>query len=176
MMQPPALPRALATELERSARRPEEARRWAERMVAAQQADDQAEIYRTAIRAKQAAPRSPRIREALGLAAFSMGKWREAAQELLAYRRLTGHYRHDPTIAECYRREGRPGRSLEFLSSLRRTDVDAPTWVRAQTVKARALADNGRPDVATSVLESLRIERPQGPAEEEALAVLDELR
>jgi len=175
-MQKTPLPRALDTELERTSKRPDEARRWARALLDAREAGDDAAAYRAALRAKQAAPRSTRVRQMLGGAAFALGKWHEAAQELLAYRRLTDDRSVDPTIAECYRREQRPGRALEFLADLRRADVAPATWVRAQTVKARALADNGRAEVATSVLESLRIVTPAGEADREALALLAELR
>lgn len=175
-MTPGEVPRALQRELERTSRRPDEATRWAQRFVEARAAGDLDAAYDAALRVKQAAPRSTTIREALGLIAFDRGHWREAAAELLALRRLTGKRRYDPVIAECYRREGRPGRALEFLADLPRAAVGRNTWVRAQTVKARALADSGRPTVGVSLLESLRIEQPEGPADEEALAVLAELR
>jgi len=175
-MTQPEIPRALLRELERTARRPEEALRWAATLQAARDAGDLDAAYDAARKVKQAAPRSTSIREVLGLIAFDRGDWHEAAAELLALRRLTGKRRYDPVIAECYRREGRASRALEFLADLPRSSVGRATWVRAQTVKARALADNGRPRVGVSVLESLRIAEPKGPAEEEALALLDELR
>lgn len=170
------LPRPLTLELERASKRPDEAIRWMRALLDATDAGDDDAAYRAALKAKQAAPRSITVRRMLGTVAFALQKWHEAAQELLAHRRLTGDRRHDPIIAECYRRLDRPGRAIEFLADLRRDEVDQGTWVRVQIAKARAFADSGKGEVATSLLESLRMQKPYGDAEREAIELLAELR
>jgi len=86
------------------------------------------------------------------LVAFTLEEWHEAAQELLAYRRFTGDHRHDASIAETYRRQGKAARALEFLSELKQGDVSAKAWTDVQVVRARALADTGRTDAAITFL------------------------
>lgn len=156
------LPRALRGEVERAARRglEEEALRWTARAVQARAAGRHADAYRAAVRAKQAAARSPSIREVLGLSAHAMGRWHEAAQELLAFRRLTGRRRHDPAIADAYLREGRPDRALAFLEDLRPGDVSAGAWADALAVRARAFAAKGMADVGLGLLRAARLRDP----------------
>ena len=67
-------------------------------------------------------------------------------------RRLTGDHRHDPTIAECYRRQGKPARALDLLAELKRSDVSTKSWVDAQIARARSLKDTGRADTAFTLL------------------------
>jgi len=178
MEQPAALPipRRMALEMEKNASNPEEAIHWLGIALEARSLGDDEAVYEAAKNVKREAPRSPVIREMLGAAAFELERWHEAAQELLAYRRLSGSRKRDSQIAECYRREGRASRALEFLSGMKRADVDADTWIRSQTVRARALADTGRPDVAISVLESLREPKVRPEVRDEARALLAELR
>src|SRR5438105_2506836 len=104
------LPRPLAEELARTARpgAAADAQRWMTRYRAARARNDVDEAYRAAVRAKQSSPRSPSVREAVGLVACDREKWHEAVQELLANRRLSGDQRHDAIIGECYLRLGRP--------------------------------------------------------------------
>jgi predicted Zn-dependent protease len=148
------LPKRLADELARASRpgKADVAMRAAEKLIEARSNDDLKEAKRLAIRTKQAAPRSPWIREQLGLVAFSLEDWHEAGQELLAYRRFTGDHRHDAAIAETYRRQAKAARALEFLSELKQGDVSAKAWTDVQVVRARALADTGRTDAAITLL------------------------
>jgi len=148
------LPKRLADAIAHSARpgKGEDARKAAEQLVAARDAGDPGRARRAAIKAKLAAPRSGWVREQLGLLAFDLNELHEATQELLAYRRLTGDHRHDPTIAESYRRQGKAARALDLIAELKRSDVPTRVWVDAQIVRARALADTRRIDAALVML------------------------
>jgi hypothetical protein len=150
------LPKRLTEALSRSARpgHADDAIKAAEQLVRARDEGRNADGRRAAIKAKHAAPRSAWVREQLGLFAFELGELHEAAQELLAYRRFTGDHRHDPMIAECYRREGKPERALTFISELQRAAVPPRTWIEAQIVRARALVDTGRADTARTLLQA----------------------
>ena len=148
------LPKRLADAIAHSARpgRSEEARKAAEQLAKAREAGDLTKARRAAIKAKLAAPRSAWVREQLGLLAFETDQLHDATQELLTYRRLTGDHRHDATIAESYRRQGKPARALDLIAELRRTDVSKHVWVDAQIARARALADTDRRPAAEVLL------------------------
>src|SRR5207245_9827095 len=94
----------------------DDARKAAEQVVKAREAGNLVDARRAAIKAKLVAPRSAWVREQLGLLAFELEDLHEATQELMASRRFTGDHRHDPTIAECYRRQGKPARALDLLT------------------------------------------------------------
>lgn len=148
------LPRRLADAIAHSARpgKGDDARKAAEKLVKSRDAGNAAEARKAAIKAKLAAPRSAWVREQLGLLAFELNDLHEAVQELLTYRRLSGDHRHDPTIAESYRRQGKPARALDLISELKRSDVSKRVWVDAQIVRGRALADTQRSDAAFVLL------------------------
>ncbi|MGH2709350.1 MAG: tetratricopeptide repeat protein, partial [Actinomycetota bacterium] len=93
--------------------------------------------------AKDRAPRSARVRELLGLAAYRAGRWKEALGELLAYRRLTGQLDQNHLIADCYRAQGRPERALEVCDEVSRDQAPAELWAEVVIVGASALADRG---------------------------------
>ncbi|MGZ4138470.1 MAG: hypothetical protein ACXVQ7_03085 [Actinomycetota bacterium] len=157
------IPKRLADAISHSARpgKGEEATKAAERLIVARDEGRTADARKAAIRAKQAAPRSAWVREQLGLLAYTLEEFHEAVQELLAYRRFTGDHRHDPAIAESYRRLGKPARALELLAELKRADVPAKIWVEGQIARARALADTGRTETARTLLKAaVREARP----------------
>jgi lipopolysaccharide biosynthesis regulator YciM len=144
----------LARELKRAARPAaiNDALTYMERFLRARAKDDLPGARRAALKVKDAAPRAPSAREALGRVAFDLGEWHEAAQELLAFRRLTGEHRNDPAIAHCYLELGRAVRALEFLTELKRDDVGADVWARACAERARALGATGRGAEAANFL------------------------
>lgn len=108
---------------------------------------------RTALRAaKKADPQRRVVRRALGEVAAELGDDKEALQELLAYRRLTGDHRHDPMIADCYTRQGRPARALEFLAPLGPADLPPPIYAEVLVARARAQAAAGRGSQAVAML------------------------
>ena len=158
-----ALPKRLADAIAHSARpgKGDDARKAAEQLVKARDAGDPIGARKAAIKAKLVAPRSAWVREQLGLLAFELEDLHEATQELMTYRRLTGDHRHDPTIAECYRRQGKPARALDLLAEVKRSEVSTKTWVDALISRARALKDTGRADTAFTLLKDAA--RDAGP-------------
>src|SRR5207237_10228187 len=75
-----------------------------------------------------------------------------ALHVLFTHRRLSGDRRHDLSIAESYRRQGKPARALDLIGELRREDVPRRVWIDAQIARARALADTERTDTALILL------------------------
>jgi tetratricopeptide (TPR) repeat protein len=175
-MAPPKalLPKRLADAIAHSARpgKGDDAKKAAEQLARAREAGELKDARKAGIKAKIAAPRSAWVREQLGLIAFDLGELHEAIQELLTYRRFTGDHRHDAILAECYRREGKPARALDLLAEVKRSEVPTKTWVDAQIVRARALADTGRADTAFTLLKDTA--RDAGP--QDRTRVLEAMR
>jgi len=113
---------------------------------------DYERVIETLAVAKRDAPRSPTVRELLGLAYYHLGRFREAARELAAYRRLSGEHDQDPPFADAERALGRPDKALEVLSELPRDEVSEDVFVEALIVMAGALRDLGRADEAVTEL------------------------
>jgi tetratricopeptide (TPR) repeat protein len=127
-------------------------------LVAAAATSIDQELYEEALpgllEAKTRAPRSVHVRELLGLVYYQLGKWREAAREFAAYRRLSDKHDRDPEFADCERALGRPEKAVEILRSLPRDEVTEDVLCEALVVHAGALNDLGRHDEAVAVLES----------------------
>lgn len=118
---------------------------------------DYGEAIRLGEQAKHMALRSVVSRELLGLAYYRAGKWKEAARELSAFRRISGSTEQNPVIADCYRATAKPEKALEYCNEIRQGDVDAPVYYEAQIVAAGALADMNRLDDAIDRLEALEL-------------------
>jgi hypothetical protein len=76
---------------------------------------------RAAEAAKELAPRSPTVREVLGLSAYRLSRWDAALRELKTYRRFTGETWHIPIEMDVLRALDRPDdveRSWELLQRL----------------------------------------------------------
>lgn len=148
-----------------------------ERFAAAQAAGKLHDARRAAINAKKGAPRSPFVREALGLVSYDLEQWHEAAQELLAYRRFAADCRHDPIVADCYRRLGNVARALDVLDEMRRAGVTGAVHVEAQVVRARVVVDtpNGARRAAEIVRDAIRGPGPLRLAHEQLRPVLAEV-
>lgn len=104
--------------------------------------------------AKSMAPRSPSVREALGVARYLSSDWSGALLELQAYRRFTGRNDQNHLIADCLRGLGRPPGKLAEL--VREMDVgrDGPERVaEGAIVWASALADHTGPGTGRAVLQ-----------------------
>lgn len=102
---------------------------------------------------KTKAPRSVYVRELLGIVYHRLGRWREAARELAAYKRLSDRRDRDPEIADCERALGRPEKAVETLSDFDRDDLPEDVYLEGLIVHAGALGDLGRYDEAVAVLE-----------------------
>lgn len=106
---------------------------------------------------------------------MELGDLKEAQQELLAYRRLTGDLRQDAKIAETYRLLGKPQRALEFLDHVGPADLPPPLYVEILVARARAQADAGRRPQAVAML--TRALRDASPPQRPLLVqVIGELR
>jgi tetratricopeptide (TPR) repeat protein len=116
-------------------------------------ADDHASAVDVLLEAKKKAPRSVYVRELLGLAYYRLGRWKEAARELAAYRRMSDRRDRDPEFADCERALGRPEKTLEILSDITAQDVPEHVLAEGLIVAAGALADLGRYHDAVRVLE-----------------------
>lgn len=106
------------------------------------------------IEAKRIAPRSVVVRELLGLSFYALERWREAARELAAYRRMSGERDQDPTLADVERALGRPEKALEILEGLEGEDVSEEVLVEGLIVRAAAFVETGRAGDAVAMLRS----------------------
>lgn len=120
--------------------------------------DDLDEAIRLGEQAKHMALRAPTPRELLGLAYYRAGRWREAARELSAFRRLLGAPDQNPTLADCYRALDKPERAVELCDEVTPQNAGPETYYEANIVAAGALADQGRLDDAIARLEALELQ------------------
>jgi tetratricopeptide (TPR) repeat protein len=143
---PIELPRGVVGEIRQTAKpgRADEAAAHVERAVAALESGDAAGAAREAERAKSLAPRSPAVREILGLAYYAGERWRETLREMQAYRRLSGRLDENHVIADAHRALGQSDRAVE--DAARALDADVPDEVKAEAaiVGASAFADMGQ--------------------------------
>src|SRR5690606_9350388 len=73
------------------------------------------------------APAVAELRELYGLTLYRLGRWRDAARELEAFRDLSGTAEQNAVLADCYRALGR-WRDVEVLwDELRSASPDAAT-------------------------------------------------
>lgn len=117
----------------------------------------EAERYEDAIEAllkgKTKAPRSIYVREMLGLAYYHLERYREAAREFAAYRRMSDRRDRDPELADCERALGRPEKAVEILADISAQDVTDEILTEGLIVAAGALLELDRPADAVSTLE-----------------------
>jgi tetratricopeptide (TPR) repeat protein len=128
-----------------------------ERAVRLLQRGDARGSVAEALKAKALAPRSPSVREVLGMGLYHLDRYREALSELQAYRRMSGRADQNHLIADCLRDAGRPERAVplaeEALASRR---VPLANKAEAVIVAASALADLGKFDQALGLLRRVR--------------------
>jgi len=123
-------------------------------------AGDMAEAIKLADQAKHIALRSPTIRELLGLAYYHSGRYKEAASELTAFRRLSGTTEQNPVIADCYRALGKPEKAIEICDQIEFKKVDPAVVFEGEIVAAGALDDMGRLEESIARLERLNLRPP----------------
>jgi tetratricopeptide (TPR) repeat protein len=114
---------------------------------------------RAAEEAKALAPRSGVVREALGMALYRSGRYRDALRELQAYRRITGRVDQNHLIADSYRGIGSPERALDPAREALRSRLPEEVRAEAAVVAASALADLGRYEEALATLRSFPTRR-----------------
>lgn len=96
-------------------------------------------------KAKALAPRSPAVREVLGLAYYGLERWQDAVTELKAYKRFSGRPDQNHLIADSLRGLGRPQEVVPLAEeALRAKGVPNEAKAEAVIVAASALADQGR--------------------------------
>jgi tetratricopeptide (TPR) repeat protein len=156
---PPGLPRDVVNELNRVARqgKAQQAVARLERAVQLLERGDARGAVAEAQKAKALAPRSPAVREVLGIALYRQERWREALSELQAYRRMSGRADQNHLIADAERALGRPERAVPLAEeALAARGVPIEAKAEAVIVAASALADMGRYDQALGLLRRVR--------------------
>jgi tetratricopeptide (TPR) repeat protein len=149
------LPAEVTVELERlvGARR---APRLAERLGVARTAFER-ERYDEARRIlgplAREAPGAAAVRELNGLALYRLGRWKQAATELGAYRRLTGAVDQHPVLADAYRALRQYTKVHELWEELRAASPSAALVAEGRIVAAGTRADQGDLDGAIALLE-----------------------
>ncbi len=89
-------------------------------------------------------PSASAVRELLGLSYYRTERWRRAAAELEAYRRLTGAVDQHPVLADSYRALRRWSAVDALWEELRAASPSAELMTEGRIVVAGALADRGR--------------------------------
>jgi tetratricopeptide (TPR) repeat protein len=152
---PERLPEDVLAELERTGGA-KEAPRLAERLEAARGAFER-ERYQDArrilTRLASEAPGAASVRELLGLTNYRLGRWRQAATELEAYRTLTGSADQGPVLADSYRALRRYDRVEALWDEVREASPSAAVVAEGRIVTAGARADQGDLRGAISLLE-----------------------
>lgn len=148
------LPREVVDELRQVCRGPRAERAIAdlERAVTLLARGDHKAAVKEATKAKEAAQRSAAVREVLGLALYSGGRFQEALAELKTYRRISGRLDQNHLIADCHRALGAPEKAVALVEEEMRGRVPEEARAEAAVVGASALADLGRYPEALALL------------------------
>ncbi|MDQ3620532.1 MAG: tetratricopeptide repeat protein [Actinomycetota bacterium] len=123
--------------------------------AAAFEAEDFEAAVRLGEQAKHMALRSSVARELLGLAYYRLAKWKEAARELSAFRRISGSTDQNPVIADSYRAMERPDKAIVLCDEIDPRSAPPAIFYEGSIVAAGALADQSRLDDAIARLEML---------------------
>jgi len=108
--------------------------------------------------AKQRASRSAVVRESLGIALYLGGRFKDAARELAAYRRLSGRVDQNHLLADCARANGQPEKAEDLVDEMITADIPADRIAEGLLVIAGARADRGDPDAALAALHRMDLE------------------
>jgi tetratricopeptide (TPR) repeat protein len=123
------------------------------RLVAAELEEDPERAYAHARVARDLAARVGVVREAVGVAAYRIGKWAEALSELRAARRLTGRETYLPMMADSERALGRLDRALALAHSPEAATLSRSSQIELLIVESGIRRDQGRPETAVIVLQ-----------------------
>jgi tetratricopeptide (TPR) repeat protein len=93
--------------------------------------------------AKEQAPRSEAVREALGVMLYRLGRFPEALKELTAYRRLSAREDQNHLLADCARATGAADRVEGLVLAAEEGGVAPERLVEAHIVLAGTRADTG---------------------------------
>jgi tetratricopeptide (TPR) repeat protein len=100
----------------------------------------------------ETAPRVAPLRELYGLTLYRLGRWKQAALELEAFRTQTASTDQHPVLADCYRALGRYDDVEALWDELRAASPSSELVAEGRIVAAGALADQGRLDEALALL------------------------
>jgi tetratricopeptide (TPR) repeat protein len=152
------LPRGVVGEIRQTAKpgRAEEAAKHVERAMDLLEDGQPERAADEADRAKAIAPRSPSVREILGLAWYAAEQWRRALSEMQAYRRMSGRLDENHVIADCQRALGHPERAVQEAEEALDGAVSDEVRAECAVVGASALADLGRLEEALGLLRRIR--------------------
>ena len=89
------------------------------------------------------APSVPDVRELAGLAAYRVGRWREAARHLQAFGLLGDSTEHLPILMDCQRALHKPKKVAELWTELRQRSPEPDVLAEGRIVAAASLADGG---------------------------------
>ncbi|WP_187774181.1 tetratricopeptide repeat protein [Lolliginicoccus suaedae] len=103
--------------------------------------------------ARRRASRIAVVREAAGVAAYTVGEWAEALNELRTARRIGGSNALLPMMADCERGLGRPERAIELARSAEARSLDPDAAVELMIVVSGARMDLGQHDAAVVSLQ-----------------------
>ena len=103
-------------------------------------------------RCKERASRSAAVREALGIALYLDGSFRDAQRELSAYRRMSGRLDQNHLLADCARAVGQPDKAEALVAEMMRADVPADRIAEGLMVIAGARSDAGDHRAALAAL------------------------
>jgi tetratricopeptide (TPR) repeat protein len=150
--------RTLAEEIRASARpgRSDRALRAFEEAVGLLERGRDAAALGPAREAKELAPRSGAVREALGIALYRTEHFHEALVELQAYRRISGRADQNHLIADSHRALGAPLKAVSAAREAIRARIPEEARAEAAVVGAAALADLGRYSEALGLLNAVK--------------------
>ena len=99
------------------------------------------------------APELAEGRELMGLVRYRLGQWKQAVEELEAFRELTGSTEQHPVLADCHRALGHWADVDELWAELGRASPSAALVTEGRIVTAGARADRGDTTGAIRLLE-----------------------
>ncbi|WP_017573060.1 hypothetical protein [Nocardiopsis halotolerans] len=115
--------------------------------------EDPERAYAHASYARRKASRVPGVREASGVAAYTVGKWQEALSDLRAARRMSGRDNFLAIMADSERGLGRPERALEIAGDPAARNLDAADRIELRIVASGARRDMGDAKAALAELQ-----------------------
>jgi tetratricopeptide (TPR) repeat protein len=116
------------------------------------EADPQA-AYQHAARVRERIPRSALARQTACIAAYRVGRFKEALKEESAYRRISGNLDLLAIAADCERGLGRPTRALALVAEFEKQKMDADARTELYIVGGGARRDLGDMDAARVLLQ-----------------------
>ncbi len=108
--------------------------------------------------AKRRAPRSAAVREALGIALYLDERFKDAARELGAYRRMSGRQDQNHLLADCARAAGHLDRAEDLVSEMIAAKAPADRVAEGLLVVAGGRSDDGEHDAALAALHRMDLE------------------